>query len=93
MLYDIADGAAKFHLVPVHDVHTIDAYRTLVNIGQAVYCPESGGFSAAGGTNNCDEFSVRNGEIQILQDLLFAVILGNVIKFYHFINSFLPVKK
>ena len=66
-------GGREEHLVRVHDGLAVHFDGAVLGILQTGDHPQGSGFAAAGGAEQCHELPILDGQVQVLQDVVFAV--------------------
>ena len=83
LLDHIADMAAQLHLIGLCNILTIDINMAAVRLDQTIDGFQRCSFSAAGRADQHNKLSVRDREIQIVQDQIFAIGFIHMLKLDH----------
>ena len=80
ILQNNRDIAAKLMHIHLSHIHAVDLHRTVRHIIKPLEQIDDGGFAGAGRSHDTERFSCRNGNIDVLQNLLPVHGKINVVK-------------
>ena len=65
--------------IRIDHLHAVNGHDAVLGLLQAGHHTKGGGLAAAGGAQQGHKVAVLNGQVQIPQDVIFAVVLVNML--------------